>query len=69
MRELILKDATIFISADDETYVGNILEIINKADFKEITKEEYETALWVEKLTRGETIDLGNGHRMRFKEK
>lgn len=67
MKEVKLKDQTIFVSVSDEKHLANLLGIVAVNSFEEMTHEQFTNALMTEKLCSGETISLPNGARIRVR--
>ncbi len=66
MKRIELKDCIIEVTDADEKYLDNIMEIVGKKSYKDITMDEFKRAILIDKLFSGETIKLENGRTIRM---
>jgi len=69
MRTLRLKNGYIDLSDEDEKYLDAIKEFTGVKSFEDMTGEQFNTAFNIEKLSRGETLNLPSGVRVRMGKK
>jgi trans-2-enoyl-CoA reductase len=67
MQTIKLKNGTIPLDECDTKYLSAIPEIVGVKDIKELTIEQFSMALYVEKLSNGETFELPNSTKIRMK--
>lgn len=66
MKTIRLKDGIVEITDNDTKHLNSIIEVLAVKTLDEITINDFNTALTVEKLCDGETIDLGNNKKIRM---